>query len=310
MINGVGRASESTRVAVLASIAELGYVPNRSARSLRGKSIQTIGLYVPETPSRSDYYMSFVFGVLEKASQRDVDVTIITSRGNLDGRRIPSIDGVIVSDPMAGDHLSRALLGSAIPTVTCERTVTGPIPDGMIWADHARAMATMLARMKDAGSARPGLIIPSETGDWAISVARGYREWCTENDVPALIEYIDWVPGAEQVSAALDRLFSTDPVLDAVICGPVETAQMAMPNLQARGKMIGDDFLLACATESRSLPLSQPPITAIDQFPREAGEQCAELLFDLINREVSSGATIELPLAIVDRRSTRGPRGR
>lgn len=294
---GTGRISGRTRELVLSAAHELGYVPNRAARQLRQGSTGTIGVYLPQTPTRSEYYMKFVFGALEQAAKLDLDISLLT------GHRLGRLDGVILADPMIGDAFAEELLSSPMPVVTCERVVSGPAPEGAVWADHGAAVVELLDHL---AARRPGLILPREEGDWTAQWTRAWTRWCQAHAVPVLIEHTDWIPTSEQMTNAVTALHRRAPGLDALVCAPVATAAMALPALQALGREVGRDLLLACGTDSTSLALTEPTITALDTAPHEAGLRCARLLHALITGAAEPGTTERLPIRLVVRDSTSG----
>ncbi len=63
-----GRVSERTKQHVVAVARRLGCTPNLAARSLRRAGTGVIGLHLPEILTRSEYYMSFVFDVVDQAA--------------------------------------------------------------------------------------------------------------------------------------------------------------------------------------------------------------------------------------------------
>jgi DNA-binding LacI/PurR family transcriptional regulator len=301
VLAGVGRASAETRERVIAAAAELGYAPNRAARQLKTGRTGTVGVYVPGIPSTSEFYMRFVFGVMEHLSSQGRDMVILsgTDRGSL-----PPMDGVILSDPDERDPTAAALLDGSRPTVSFERAY-GDLrkPDVALWCDHGAAMVELLDEMAGGGGARPALMIPPETGDWAAQVGQAYRRWCGRHGVPPAIVYIDWVPTAQQIDQVIDRLLGAHPDVDGLICGPTDTAPAALPALQRHGRTAGGDFQLATGTETTSARLGQPPITSIDIDPLNAGRRCAALLDDLLAG--GEGGEVENPVRLHRRASTR-----
>ncbi|MDP9827825.1 LacI family DNA-binding transcriptional regulator [Kineosporia succinea] len=286
---GSGRISPATRDLVLAAATELGYVPNRAARRLRGGSTGTVGLYLPQTPTRSEYYMKFVFGALEEASKLDLDVTVLTPHR----AALPPADGVILADPMIGDAFADRLLSSSLPVVTCERVLSGPPADGTVWSDHGAGATALLDHLRERGSRQPGLVLPGDDGDWTRQWREAWTAWCEEAGVASLIETTDWIPTNAQVTDASSSLLKH---VDALVCAPVETANMALPAVRATGKNV----LLACGTDSTSAQLGQ--ITALDTTPHQAGLHCARLLHTII----AGGESVseQLPVRLVHRRST------
>lgn len=309
VLAGTGRPSETTRERVLAAVAELGYAPNRAARRLRGGRTGTVGVYVPGNPSTSEYYMRFVFGVMEPLSAQGRDMVILSGTQR-DG--FPPMDGVILSDPDQHDPAAAALLASGMPTVSFERpSGAGETRPGVVlWCDHRAAVTTVLDEMRAGGGRWPALMIPPETGDWAAQLGGAYRDWCVRHDLPPVIGYLDWIPTAAQIDEVAGGLLSAYPEVDGLLCGPVDTAPAVLPTLRRHGRTAGVDFLLATGTDSTSARLGQPPITAIDIDPLNAGRRCAALLDALLAGD--TGGEIEHPVRLHLRASTtmsalRGP---
>ncbi|PZF97711.1 LacI family DNA-binding transcriptional regulator [Micromonospora endophytica] len=295
-----GRVSEETRERVRAAVEELGYVPNRAARQLRGGRTGIIGVYVPGVPSTSEFYMRFVFGIMEHAAGRDRDVTILTASG----RRSPrALDGVIVADPHQDDEFVPVLMRGGMPVVCFERPPDGMRPQVVLWADHRRAITELLDRMAAAGARRPALVLPPETGDWAAQLGSGYRDWCAGHSVAAEVAHHPWVPSPPEVSRAVEQVLAA-PGVDALVCASVDTAPVAVQVLHRQGRQVGRDVLLASATESSALRLGQPPITALDLSPLDAGRRCADLLDGLIGG--GPGGVYQHPVHLWWRDSTRG----
>lgn len=293
-----GRVSERTRLHVVSVANRLGYSPNPSARSLRRALTGAIGLHVPEILTRSEYYMSFVFGVVSEAARQDYDVTLITSRRGA----FPRVDGIVVGDPLEADAVVRGLMTSSVPVVTCERFTGDTEPAGMVHSDHAAMLGELLDHLRSAGAKRIALLASSSVTDWGATLQRTYRSWCATAEVPVLLRDLPFgsSPGAvqESVRALLDL------EIDALVCAPDGAAMTALPALRAAGRRIGEDLLLASCVDSSPLAHADPPVTAIDLRPREAGGACARLLFDLLSGEAAEGTVRSQPIGLVRRAST------
>ncbi|MFC4113308.1 LacI family DNA-binding transcriptional regulator [Nonomuraea zeae] len=303
-LRGSGRVSESTRETVARVAERLGYVPNGSARHLRKASTGTIGLHVPEVLTRSSYYMSFVFGVVEQAARHDYDVTLITSGQRR--TRPPRVDGLVLGDPLGGDPVVESLMGTGLPTVSCERFPGARQADGVVWSDHAPMLARLLDHLRESGAARPGLIVAGDESDWAASVHRGYLDWCGSHGVAPLVRRVSFDATGDEVRAAARALLDAKDVsrggpMDALVCAPAGAATEVAPLLREAGA----DVLLASCVDSAGTRLADPPITAIDLRPREAGASCAELLFELLSGAAPAGTERLHPIELALRASTR-----
>jgi DNA-binding LacI/PurR family transcriptional regulator len=293
-----GRVSEKTRQHVVSIANRLGYSPNPSARSLRRASTGAIGLHVPEILTRSEYYMSFVFGVVEEAARQDYDVTLITSRRGT----FPRVDGVVLGDPLEADAVVRGLMTSSVPVVTCERFTGGVEPAGVVLSDHAAMLGELLDHLRGAGARRVALLASSAVTDWGATLQRTYRSWCAAAGAPELLRELPFGAPATAVRDTVRALLDTD--VDALVCAPDGAAMAALPALRAAGRQIGENLLLASCVDSSPLAHADPPVTAIDLRPREAGAACARLLFEILGGEVAAGAVRHQPIGLVERAST------
>ncbi|MFI7125015.1 LacI family DNA-binding transcriptional regulator [Nonomuraea sp. NPDC050153] len=329
-LRGSGRVSERTREAVAQVAERLGYVPNGSARHLRKASTGTIGLHVPEVLTRSSYYMSFVFGVVEQAARHDYDVTLITSGQRRS--RPPRVDGLVLGDPLGGDPVVESLMATGLPTVSCERFPGSRQADGVVWSEHASMLARLLDHLRESGASRPALIVAGDESDWAGNVHRGYLEWCAAHGVVPLVRRVSFDAPGDEVRAAARALLdaggasgrgdgrsisrdagqapdeavaalgrSGEGPLDALVCAPAGAATEVAPLLREAGVNV----LLASCVDSAATRLADPPITAIDLRPKEAGASCAELLFELLSGAAPVGTERVHPIELSVRASTR-----
>lgn len=305
-MRGSGRVSEETRARVLQVAEALRYVPNGSAQHLRRASTGTIGLHLPAVLTRSNYYMSFVFGVVERAAADSYDVTLLTS-GQPESRRAPRVDGLVLGDPLAGDPVVGRLMTAGVPTVTCERFPGDARATGVVRSEHAAAVGELLDHLWTSGARRPALIVAGAESDWAAAVHQGFREWCGRHGVAPTVRTVPFDTPVDALHAAAHDLLTTDPGIDALVCGPAGAAAVLLPVLREAGRSVGDDLLLASCVDGPSMQSADPPITAIDLRPREAGAACATLLFDLLRGTAHQGTERMHPTELIIRSSTMGP---
>ncbi|WP_020672967.1 LacI family DNA-binding transcriptional regulator [Amycolatopsis nigrescens] len=299
-----GRVSERTKELVTTTAARLGYSPNPSARSLRRANTGAIGLHLPEILTRSEYYMSFVFGVVERAADMNYDVTLITSRHVPAGGAFHRVDGVVLGDPLETDPVVRSLLESSVPAVTCERFTGDTAAAGVVLSEHGTMLEQLLDHLRAAGARRPALLASSPTTDWGTTLQQAFRAWCRRNGVPVLLREMAFGAPPDVVQDNVRALLDTDPRLDALVCAPDGSAMAALPVLREASREVGGDLLLAACVDSTPLRHSDPPITAIDLHPRAAGAACAQLLFDILAGNAPEGSVRTLEIGLNERAST------
>jgi DNA-binding LacI/PurR family transcriptional regulator len=305
-LRGSGRVSDATRQAVLVAARRLGYSINRSARSLRTATTGAIGLYIPQVLVRSEHYMSFVYGVVNEAAGADYDVTVIVAGEEARPGYSPHVDGLVLIDPVEDDPMVERLTSTGLPVVSSERFTSGRQPTGTVWSDHGRYTRELLDHLAERGARRPALIGSTTVSDWSMRIQGAYRAWCRIAGVEPVIAVAPFGADPTFLQHEATELLGRGVGVDALIGAGDGVAAAVAPTLTAAGHVIGEDFLLASCVDSTALQVLDPAVTAIDTKGGEAGVACARLLFDLLRGEAARGTSLELPLELLVRESTRG----
>jgi len=180
VVNSEGNVRDSTRDAVDAAIRELGYSPNRAARSLAsGNQMQVCLLYA--NPS-STYLSATLLGALAQVRENDTQLVVAECEGEADAERTildqlkGGIGGVLLVPPLADSvRLLDLLKERGVPTVTMGPQLVGDQISSVMIDDRSavRKMTEYLIRL---GHRRIGFI----TGDpkYLVSKVRksGYRD--------------------------------------------------------------------------------------------------------------------------------------
>ncbi|TGZ09248.1 LacI family DNA-binding transcriptional regulator [Streptomyces rhizosphaericola] len=288
-LQGSGRVAAATRDRVRAVAEELGYRPNSAARRLRRSSTGAIGLHLPRTATRLDYYMNLAFGAVERAQEEGFDVVLLAptgvagggdSKGSPDstgptsltnptsltspaspaGRAAtPSgpiasrVDGLLVIDPEVDDSAVPGLLDGGVPVVTGERYL-GPTtaPTGAVICDNAASLTALLDHVAERGARHPAVLAPEGTSAWATALRATADSWARERKVAVALRTVPFAatPGeAEETTLALLR---TDPSVDAVICAPDGAAPGVLRAAATLGRPVGPGALRAAAPHART----------------------------------------------------------
>ncbi|MFC9142126.1 LacI family DNA-binding transcriptional regulator [Streptomyces bacillaris] len=289
-LQGSGRVAAATRDRVRAVAEELGYRPNSAARRLRRSSTGAIGLHLPRTATRLDYYMNLAFGAVERAQEEGFDVMLLAPTGvaggggssDSAGPTSPSgttsptspagaaspangpiasrVDGLLVIDPEVDDSAVPGLLDAGVPVVTGERYL-GPTaaPTGAVICDNAASLTALLDHVTERGARHPAVLAPAGTSAWATALRATATSWARERGVAVALRTVPFAatPGeAEETTLALLR---TDPSVDAVICAPDGAAPGVLRAAATLGRPVGPDAPPAAAPHAR---------TARDALPR------------------------------------------
>src|SRR4051794_19742548 len=121
VVNGSDRVAPETRLRVQAAIDELGFVPNATARSLRGGRSGVVALALPEL--HAPYFAELAQHVVARAGEHGWTVLVDATGGEADQERLAAsgirpalIDGLIFS-PLALRARDLPGVGAGPPTV-------------------------------------------------------------------------------------------------------------------------------------------------------------------------------------------------
>ncbi|MGC5532928.1 LacI family DNA-binding transcriptional regulator [Streptomyces sp. SR-10] len=251
-LQGSGRVAEATRDRVRAVAEELGYRPNSAARRLRRASTGAVGLHLPATATRLDYYMNLAFGAVERAQEDGLDMVLLAPSGAAGGRIASRVDGLLVIDPEPGDSAVPGLLDAGVPVVTGERYL-GPAtgPSGAVVCDNAASLTALLDHVTERGARRPALLAPSGSSAWATALRATAGSWGRAHGVAVTLRTVPFAATPAEAEAATRALLAADPAVDAVICAPDGSAPGVLRAAAALGRKVGaSSASSACGTTS------------------------------------------------------------
>ncbi|MFH8665204.1 LacI family transcriptional regulator [Streptomyces anulatus] len=239
-LQGSGRVAEATRDRVRAVAEELGYRPNSAARRLRRASTGAVGLHLPATATRLDYYMNLAFGAVERAQEDGLDMVLLAPSGVAGGRIASRVDGLLVIDPEPGDSAVPGLLDAGVPVVTGERYL-GPAtgPSGAVVCDNAASLTALLDHVAERGARHPALLAPSGSSAWATALRATAGSWGRAHGVTVTLRTVPFAATPAEAEAATRALLAADPAVDAVICAPDGSAPGVLRAAAALGRKIG-----------------------------------------------------------------------
>ncbi|MEV7655682.1 LacI family DNA-binding transcriptional regulator [Streptomyces anulatus] len=346
-LQGSGRVAEATRDRVRAVAEELGYRPNSAARRLRRASTGAVGLHLPATATRLDYYMNLAFGAVERAQEDGLDMVLLAPSGAAGGRIASRVDGLLVIDPEPGDSAVPGLLDAGVPVVTGERYL-GPAtgPSGAVVCDNAASLTALLDHVTERGARRPALLAPSGSSAWATALRATAGSWGRAHGVTVTVRTVPFAATPAEAEAATRDLLAADPAVDAVICAPDGSAPGVLRAAATLGRKVGASstgeasgageargtggagntgvasgaaagpvavnptaagLLVASCVDGTAVRGAEPPVTAVDLRPAAYGRACAELLCDILADRAAPDTVRRHSWSLETRASTGSP---
>lgn len=290
VLNGKAPAtiSEATRQRVRDAIAELGYVPDLTARSLRSRKTMTIGAIIPDITN--PYFTEFVRGIQDPAQVAGYDVIIYNTDGErslelnaLNSTSRGRVDGLITSTYALTTEDFDRTVAQQVPIVVLGEPDDLQLPVGAPFDriyvpgdDGAHAVTNYLVHQ---GHRRVGMIVGSPHLANGERRVVGYRRALTEAGLPvddALIRWGDWSESSGHM--LMTELLALSDRPTAVFAANDLMAFGAMLACRAAGIRIPDDVAIAGYDNVQLAQLVMPALTTLDQHPRQVGTAAARLL--------------------------------
>jgi DNA-binding LacI/PurR family transcriptional regulator len=272
-INGGLRVSPEAQASVDAAVAELGYTPNRAARSLVTKRTDSIALVVPEPDERvlSDpFFAGTLNGLSSSLADSDIQVVLVIARPGESDRtlrylRNGHVDGAVVVSHHRADDLDSALLASRVPNVFVGRPLsTEAVGVNYVDTDNVAGGALATQALIDRGCRRIATIAGPEDMSAGIDRLLGWRSALAAAgmaDDAAVFGDFTIASGA----AAARELLARHPDVDGIFIASDLMAAGAMGVLGEAGKDIPGDIAIVGYDNIGVAASTAPPLTTVVQ---------------------------------------------
>jgi DNA-binding LacI/PurR family transcriptional regulator len=309
VVNASPRVTPEALKAVTAAIEQLGYVPNRAARSLASRRTFTIALVIPENTAKffaDPYFASVVQGVAMHLSNTDYTLTLIIAseadpektRRYLQGG---NVDGALILSHHRDDR-SYVQLARSLPVVFGGRPMSQEGEENFIVdVDNVAASTVATQYLLDHGRRRIATIAGPQNMAAGIDRVEGWRSALTAAGLASdLIEEGDFTP--EGGAAAMERLIARGETFDGIFIASAQMASGALGVLRRNGLTVPGDVAITSMDNDYFAKNANPPLTTIDQPAGVQGVKIAEVLVRLINGEPVEKLTL-IPTELIERDS-------
>lgn len=317
VVNGSPRVSTDIRVGVEAAIAELGYVPNRAARSLVTRRSGSIAVVIAEPTGRlfSDpFFPRLLRGVSATLAARDLQLVLLMPSSLPDVRRTASylsgghVDGALLVSLHGDDPLPTAIAEAGVPLVLVGRPPRGTAAS-YVDVDNRGGARSAVEHL--IGTGRRVVATIAGPADMAPGVDRlaGYREAITEagltaeRDLEATSDFTQ-----DGGTAAMEALLARRPDIDAVFAASDLMAAGALSVLASSGRRVPEDVAVVGFDDSPVASTLRPQLTSIRQPIEEMGHEAARLLIDSAGSQDAVPRRVILATELVRRASSAGRR--
>ncbi|WP_084696506.1 LacI family transcriptional regulator [Phycicoccus jejuensis] len=308
VLNDSPHVSPAARDAVLAAVAELGYVPNRAARSLVTRRTDTVVLVVSEPEERvfgEPYFAGIVRGIGERLAEAGLQL-VLTMAGAAGGHERAAaylteqhVDGVLLLSLHAEDPLPSLLEARGVPTVCGGSPATSRpaylvdidnLAGGRSAVDHlvatGRRRLAVLAGPQDMSSGRDRLVGALDAAEAAgidrAEVAVAVGDYSEESGRRAMAEVLAAGPPPDGVFAASDLM----------AVGALRVLREAGLDVPTDVGLVGFDDAAVCRH-------TDPELTSVRQPVARMGRVMVEVLLGRIaGREVPPDTVLQTRLVV------------
>jgi DNA-binding LacI/PurR family transcriptional regulator len=314
VINGSAHVSESSRRAVEAAVAQLQYIPNAAARTLKTRRTDAVALVIAESEDRifgEPFFAGVVRGISKAVSAADKQLVLLLSQAGARSARLERylsphhVDGVLLLSLHDDDLLPEVIRSRSLPMVVGGRGAAG-VATSWVDVDNERGAALAAQLLVEVGCRTIGTV----TGPLDMAAGRdrflGFRAALhaagrtLDDDLVACGDFSQ-ASGERAVAELLGRR----PDVDGIFCANDPMAAAALQVLRKAGRRVPEDVAVVGFDDSPLALGTHPPLTTVRQPPEEMGRAMVELLLAQLERpETAQVATRILETSLVERGST------
>jgi DNA-binding LacI/PurR family transcriptional regulator len=293
---------EELKERVLRVVQDLGYEPNRVARSLRVQRSKVIGLIISDV--RNSFFQQLVRAVEDIAYQQGYAVFLCNSDENPEKEslyvnllRAERVAGVIMSPTRETTNACKTLLVAGIPAVAVDRSVLGTTLDSVL-TDNSEAAYKLVQHLIGQGHKRIGGIF----SDLGITTGRerfeGYKRALREAGLPLDETLVrTGLPMDEDGYRLAKTLLESSKPPTALFTGSKLLTYGALHAIYDLGLAIPNDIALASFDKLDWMP-ALPPMSYAEQPAYELGKTASELLFQRLETPSRTAQKVVLESAL------------
>lgn len=299
------RVIDETRDRVLAAVAELGYRPNRAARSLRQGRTGAIALIVPDI--ENPYFASLTKGAQATSRARGYSLVVVdtTESAEVEDEEIGALRSQVDGMILASSRLTEEKLAH-VAAETTSVLINRRLPDAQaptVTLEEAPGVCAALDHLRGLGHRRV-LYVGGPDASWTEG-----RRWAALRDAAADAGDIEAhrvgpvSPDARGGRAIAEEVLAQDAT--AVIAYNDLVALGLLARWSELGVRVPEDISLIGFDNSFVAELASPPLTSVGADLRRFGEAAVLSLIARIERQDSPVVATTMTLTV--RGSTAAP---
>jgi DNA-binding LacI/PurR family transcriptional regulator len=299
-LTGARRVDDQTRARIDAAIAELNYVPNLSARSVRTGRVNSIAVLssmpsaVSAGPSRLGFMMEIAASAAIAAIEHNMALVLVPPLPDPEAtlRNIP-FDGALLIEPARDDPFLELLQRRGTPVVAIGTPADSTMPH--VDLNYGATTDLLIRHLHDAGARRFPLVIgASDRLSYAVTEAN-YRRYAAEQGMVAQVIHIPEHSGEAAARDAICHALRGTPEIDGVLVPVDALATGVMQGLRDQGRAVPGDVRVVTRYDGLRARSEVPALTAIDLHLDVVAGQAIALLLRVVAGQAGLGEVVQAP---------------
>lgn len=305
VLNNRGYISDNAREKVRNAMKKLNYHPNEVARSLQGKSTNTVGLIVPHI--RHPYFAEMISNIENEAYKKGYRILLCNSQ-SIEEKEREYIE-ICTGNRVAGIILCSGTVsvevfeGIHVPVVTMERFLDNGT--AAVECDNRQGGALAAEKLISCGCGHllhVGNI--SSVSMPADQRSEGFREVCEKKGIAFAEVFTEQAQYHDmKYDAMIEAALSEHPETDGLFANSDVIAAQALQVCRRLGVPVPSKMKIVGFDDVNIATLTTPQLTTIHQPVREMAEIAVSLLHDAASGKMVPKRTV-LPVYLVERETT------
>jgi len=307
-INGGLRVSPRAQASVDAAVSELGFTPNRAARSLVTRRTSSVALVVPEPDERvltDPFFASTINGLNAALRDTDLQLVLVMARpediatrtlGYLCGGHV---DGAVVVSHHQHDVLADELQRCGVPNVFVGRPFRGGHRVRYVDVDNTGGGRMATEHLIGIGRRRIGTIAGPQDMSAGLDRMAGWSAALDEAGLATdAVAYADFTTAGGARAAA--QLLAEHADIDALFVASDLMAVGALTVLAGAGRRVPGDVAVVGYDDLGAATATSPTLTTIINPVVAMARTAGEMLIDLLDgKKVDQAPVIFAPELVI-----------
>jgi LacI family transcriptional regulator len=307
------RISQELQEKILKHVNELGYRPNRIAKSLRTGKSNIIAMLVEGI---ADPFFSGIARIVEQqAAELDYKIFYASTENDtqitkdlIRAFRDTQVDGYIIVPPPGIEEDIQTLMDDKLPVILFDRYFPGLLTYNVVVDNFDGVYQAMLHFIKN-GYRQIGFVTIVSAQTQMRDRLNGYLYAVNENGFTPYVMMMPFgqITKQEQIVQEVKLFLETHPQLEAILFATNYLAISGLESIRSLNLIIPDDMAVIGFDDNNHYTLFSPSVTAVAQPIREISEHVMEHLMEcLAGKEKSpEQKTIVLPTKLIIRASSQ-----